>query len=329
MPLPNSKSSCLLKCRTPLLPFVCLVFAAADTHAQQAFTSRSAFLAATSGTVRVENCDVLGSPVASLFGGRATFAGVQPTVFRGEWGAACGSLNFNGGALIPEPRFRNAKLVLEFPVPVSAVGAHVFDDYDGGLNTVTLTVLAAGATPYSISETCPREGDCGWLGVVCQGGITRAEFGISGSGNNLEIDNLTIVDSHPKSGAHVVTAVLFGSATPVPGSAVKPGIGIQAPSTGSLAFQVVGSSAPPKAPGLLLLSSSRSTPAIPVFGADIWAAPPWIAIPCISSPTGTCESVVQSPIALGGGMILCLQYVWTSPVPAVVVASAGLEVTFH
>ncbi len=180
--------------------FFCLlwVFSGQVLGQNTSYTDVSLFEnAAAPCFVQIENFDGFGNgqQVSQLFGGQITFDSPLPTVFFGGFGSG----GFSGGAAIPEPRFQSHPLNINFSSPVFGIGGNVFDDFDGSpfVATITLTVTTTSNSTFSVSETSPNVGDCGFLGATSTEGIVSASFSISGSGGNLEVDFLRLISASP------------------------------------------------------------------------------------------------------------------------------------
>ena len=159
------------------------------------FTDRTAFETAV-GPFLFENFDSFpgGAGVVSLFGGLVNFPSPSPSVFYGNW-TASGTVApgpVEGGALLPEPYnppIYAPPLQIEFSTPVFAIGADLFDDFDG-LHTLSLLVETNEGNTYQISETS-NQPQAGFLGFLSLEGIIAAQF-FDDSNNVIEVDNLTV-----------------------------------------------------------------------------------------------------------------------------------------
>lgn len=176
-----------------------LLFALLGSHVSaqnMTFRDRANFEAFCPSPVLLENFDGFRNwqKVDQLFDGLITFNEPYPTIFWGRWWMYGTQGDFSGGAIIPEPRFRGASLVLNFSSPVFGVGGNAFDDFDGSpfVNVITLTMTTALGTAFSISEDFPKVGDTGFLGATSSEGIVKAEFSIDNTNGNLEVDLLTV-----------------------------------------------------------------------------------------------------------------------------------------
>ncbi len=302
----------------------------------QTFTTRAGF-AANSGTgpVLVDDFNAVanGAQVASLFQGLVRFTSPLPTGFLGGWGAGCGPLVVSGTTLIPSPRYASRSLVLPFTTPVFGVGAEVFDDYDGNprVATITLTVTTTTGQQVAVSESCDREGDAGFLGVIDARGITSATFSIAAVGANLEIDELVVLGQVPAS------VQAFGSGCP--GRLGQPGLttgGGAAPRLGS-ALTFVGN----QVPGAAVLFFGASTTSwngnpLPIDGAS-FGAPGCLLLtgadvdlPLPSTGPGSAATSLGIPsLASLHGARLYAQMLCQDPAanPAGVVLSNGLSLT--
>lgn len=130
--------------------------------------------------------------ISQLFNGAIVFNNPLPSIFYGNWNIFGTQGDFLQGSLIPEPRFMGQPLVLHFPNPVKAIGANVFDDFDGTpfVNVITLKLTSTSGAIATVSENFGNVGDCGFLGGYSQEGIVKAEFSIDNTDGNLEIDLL-------------------------------------------------------------------------------------------------------------------------------------------
>jgi hypothetical protein len=180
-----------------VLLVVCLVLPTSRATGQPAtYTSRASFNAAVNAPIETENFDgyANGQQVLSLFGGLIMFNAPVPTVFYGNWNAFGTGGVISKGAIIPEPRFHGAHLVLNFNPPVLGVGGNAFDDFDGTpfINVITLTVTTLGGQTASVSEQFNNVGDTGFLGATSVQGIVKAEYSIDNTNGNLEVDLLSV-----------------------------------------------------------------------------------------------------------------------------------------
>ncbi len=171
---------------------VCIGMLTESAYAATVTYSDRALFESSVGPVQIDNFEsyIDGQTITNLFGGLATFNTTQaPTIFAGSFTPG----PVAGNSLIPEPRFNTTPLVISFSTPVNAVGADLFDDYDGSpvVNTLSLSVTTSLGNIYSISENSGNF-QVGFLGIQSTEGITEARFLIDGFGGNLEIDSLTV-----------------------------------------------------------------------------------------------------------------------------------------
>jgi hypothetical protein len=161
-------------------------------------TARTAFCAEVGNTCQTENFDgyTAGTSISSLWSGLVTFGGTSPKSFWGTWNKSGTGGSFANAGLLPQPISQSGPLVINFSSAVYAVGANVFDDFEG-VNVQSLTVTTASGKTYSVHELATDEGDSGFLGIVTKEPITSATFDVDGSGANLEIDLLTISTTAP------------------------------------------------------------------------------------------------------------------------------------
>lgn len=160
-----------------------------STCSSATFDSRPLFLDATTGIILNEDFDSYanGAIVSSLFSGSVVTS--SSSIFWGGWG---NQPFFQGGSLISEPRNVGTSLTLTFSPPVQAIGANVFDDYDGtpALNNISLTAFTNSGKELNISETSTSF-SAGFIGACDVDGISSATFTID-SNSNYEIDHLVI-----------------------------------------------------------------------------------------------------------------------------------------
>lgn len=156
------------------------------------YRSAAAFDAALTGGQSVETFDGFadGATVSSALGGIVLFPAPLPMAFQGGWSGGV----FSGRALVSRPTFTSAPIVMNFPAPVSGVGANAWDDMDGTprVAQITLRAITSDGDTLTIAEDVNAEGDTGFLGATAASGIVRALFSIDASGSNLEIDRLKV-----------------------------------------------------------------------------------------------------------------------------------------
>lgn len=133
-----------------------------------------------------------GSPITSLFDGTVTFDGLASN-FIGGWIHNCGT-QVDGGAIIPEPRFKGNGLAMNFSSPIFAIGADIYDDE--GPDQLTLTITTVSGDEFTIADNCTGAGEAGFIGASSSDGIVKAEWNISNTNGNMEIDNITVFKSY-------------------------------------------------------------------------------------------------------------------------------------
>lgn len=177
-----------------------IAFIKFKTEYPQTFTNLKLFEEAVDSPILLEDFDEYknGTQISNLFNGSVTFNdSFLPTLFSGGWNNHGTKGKFFKNALISEPRFSGKSLLLNFPKPITAVGANVFDDFDG-VNRITLTVTTTSGNKISVSENFNNVGDAGFLGAFSADGIISAEFSIDNDKSHVEIDLLRISATNQK-----------------------------------------------------------------------------------------------------------------------------------
>jgi len=155
------------------------------------YVGRAAFEAMGAPTVEDFAAYADGEVIGSLFGGYLVFAPTLPAAFVGAWEDG---IPFVGPALAAQPRFSSSFIVMDFPTPIYGVGGDVFDGYEGTIEVITLRITTTSLQTTSVSETSPVSGYAGFLGATSNEGIVRAVFETDGTGANLNLDNLTVLN---------------------------------------------------------------------------------------------------------------------------------------